>query len=146
MCQNAVSFASRECLILSVHHSGRLFALHHCLEVLYHNEGRGRHRHAGAGPAGIRAGSRQRSARAPAALGQWLEPHRGRSRRVARQAGHETHPQRLVPSDDPRARSSAGIRRSRAASYWSITSCPATLRRRSATSSPATTTGAITRV
>ena len=45
----------------------------------------------------------------------------------------------------PKARSSAGIRRSRTASCWKTTICPAILKRRSTTSSSTTITAAITR-
>jgi len=41
-------------LVLSQHDPGRLQPLHHCLEALYEHEGRGCHRHAGLGPAGVR--------------------------------------------------------------------------------------------
>ena len=50
------------------HHPGRLLALHHRLEALHDDEGRGRHGHAGPGAAGLGARSGPRRSSAPTAL------------------------------------------------------------------------------
>jgi len=60
-------------LVLSVNDPRRLLALHHRLEAVHHDEGRGRHRHVGAGSAGFRNGSGHGDAPTPSAIGQRVE-------------------------------------------------------------------------
>ena len=60
-------------LVLSVNDPRRLLALHHRLEAVHHDEGRGRHRHVGAGSAGFRNGPGHGDAPTPSAIGQRVE-------------------------------------------------------------------------
>src|SRR5215831_9059279 len=65
-------------MVLPIDGPRRLLPLHHRLEAVHHDEGRGRHRHArnGAGCGGARQG--QRSPSATAAVRQWLLVYLGR--------------------------------------------------------------------
>ena len=70
-----------------VDHPRRLLALHHRLEAVHDDEGGGRHRHAGTGAGGLRLRPGACPPQAAPAVGQRLELHRRRSRRLARRPG-----------------------------------------------------------
>jgi len=71
-------------LVLPVDHPRRLLALHHRLEAVHDDEGRGCDRHAGAGAAGIGDHDGTRRSSTAAAIRQRLKLPLGRPRPVAR--------------------------------------------------------------
>ena len=132
-------------LVLSVDHPRRLLALHHRLEAVHDHAGRRRHRHAAAGAHGIRLRIRRASctnhgcsATTAPATSPATWPNGSKSTAWTTCAARPAIPR-------PRARSSAGTRRSRTASCSRTTTCPATSKRRSIASSITTITAATTR-
>ena len=103
-------------LVLPLHHPRRLLPLHHRLEAVHDHEGRGRHRHAepGACRIGLRSGDRAINGRACfPTTGRVTSPANSQTGfRIATSITPVVHRAILRP----RARSSAGTRRSRTAS------------------------------
>ena len=85
-------------LVLSVDRARRLLPLHRRLEAVHDDEGRGRHRHARSGAGGFRPRPGHGRSPAAAVVGQRLELHLRRSRRMARRPGHGARPRRALPS------------------------------------------------
>ena len=88
-------------LVLSVERARRLLAIHRRLEAVHDNDGRGRHRHARPGAAGLRPGSGHGRSPATPLVGQRLELHLGRPRQMARPPEHEPRSRRALSPHDP---------------------------------------------
>ena len=88
-------------VVLPVDGPRRLLPLHHRLEAVHHDEGRGRHRHArnGAGCFGARQSQGPPSTKV--AVGQWLLIRLRRPGEMDGASRHGPRPRSSIPPDDP---------------------------------------------
>src|SRR5271156_1152488 len=89
-------------LVLSVDNPRRLLALHHRLEALYDDEGRGCRGYLATGAHRLRLRPGTGDSQAAPAQRQWLQLCLWRSRRMARRTRHRTRARRTQSSANPR--------------------------------------------